>query len=101
MACIESPFVRRPALLVAANGIQRQHGLFWVVMISRAENRGWDGDVEVSDLLAAGLPVASVVRPAKIATIEAREGERIGSLPAADRLQVARHRVTELAGTTD
>ncbi|MDA8232005.1 MAG: type II toxin-antitoxin system PemK/MazF family toxin [Magnetospirillum sp.] len=87
---------RRPALVVAANGIQEAHGLLWVLMITSAENRGWPGDVEVSDLAAAGLPAPSVVRTAKIATIEARDAERIGSLAAADRVEVARRLSTEL-----
>jgi len=42
----------------------RRHGLLWVLMITSAENRGWDGDVDVSDLEFSGLPVASVVRTA-------------------------------------
>ena len=82
---------RRPALVVAANGIQDEHGLLWVLMITSADNRGWPGDVTVSDLAVAGLPAASVVRTAKIATIEAKDAERIGSLPAEDRGQVAQH----------
>ena len=88
---------RRPALVVAANGIQREHGLLWVVMITSAENRGWPGDVEVTNLTMAGLPAESVVRIAKIATIEAKEAERIGSLPPADRVAVAGYLLTALA----
>lgn len=76
---------RRPALVVAAGDIQRDHGLLWVVMITSAENRGWPGDVPVSDLVMSGLPAPSVIRTAKIATIEAREAEAIGRLPDADR----------------
>ena len=36
-------------------------------MITSAENQRWPEDVAVTDLDAAGLPKASVVRPAKIA----------------------------------
>ena len=74
---------RRPALVVA-NTLQ-DHGLMWVLMITSSENRGWPGDVEVSDLAVSGLPVASVVRTAKIATIETKEAERIGLLPPKER----------------
>lgn len=88
---------RRPALVVAANGIQREHGLLWVLMITSAANRGWPGDVAITDLGEAGLPAESVVRTAKIATIETKEAERIGRLPAADRLTVAHHLAAELA----
>ncbi len=88
---------RRPALVIAANGIQQEHGLLWVLMITSADNRGWPGDVEVTDLIMAGLPAESVVRTAKIATIEAKEAERIGTLPPADRVVVATHLPTVLA----
>ncbi|WP_419730698.1 hypothetical protein [Lichenicola sp.] len=58
-------------------------------MVTSAGNRGWPGDVGISDLAEAGLPAPSVVRAAKIATIEAGDAERIGYPPHADRLQVA------------
>lgn len=66
-----------------------------MLLITSYENRGWPGDVAISDLAAAGLPVASVVRTAKIATIEAKEAERIGALPAPDRI-VVRERILAL-----
>lgn len=71
---------RRPALVISAGGIQADHGLLWVLMITSAENRGWPGDVAIMDLGKAGLPVASVIRTAKIATIEAKEAEKLGSI---------------------
>jgi mRNA interferase MazF len=80
---------RRPALVVAAGGLEAAHGLLWVLMITSAENRGWSGDVTVSDLGASGLPAPSVVRCSKIATIDARDAEHIGSLPRSDRKKVA------------
>jgi mRNA interferase MazF len=45
-------------------------------MITSAENRGWAGDVPVSDLALAGLPAPSVIRTAKIATIDAVDATR-------------------------
>ena len=79
---------RRPALVVATSGLQESHGLLWVLMITSAANRGWPGDVAVSDLDVAGLPAESVVRTAKIATIEAKEAQAIGVLPVADHHSV-------------
>lgn len=76
---------RRPGLVIAAGKLQAEHGLLWLAMITSAANRGWAGDVTVSDLGVAGLPIASIVRPAKIATIEASDAEPLGALPAADR----------------
>jgi mRNA interferase MazF len=76
---------RRPALVVAAAELQFAHGLLWLAMITSAANRGWPDDVSVTDLAAAGLPIPSIVRPVKIATIEARDVERLGCLSQADR----------------
>jgi mRNA interferase MazF len=65
------------------------HGQIWLVMITSAENRGWPDDVRISDLRAAGLPAPSIVRAAKIATVDARDAQRLGTLPIADREAVA------------
>jgi len=73
----------RPALVVA--NIQEGPGLVWVMMITSAGNRPWPGDVAVSDLGTAGLPAPSVIRTAKIATIDAALAARLGALPEADR----------------
>ena len=79
---------RRPALVVAILDAPGAPQLLWVLMVTSAANRGWAGDVAVSDMPAAGLPAASVVRSAKIATIEAGDAERIGSLRPNDRLLI-------------
>ena len=76
---------RRPALVIASGELQRRHGLLWLAMITSAEHRGWPGDVVISDLDGAGLPAPSIVRPAKIATIDASDAGRLGTLPLADR----------------
>ena len=86
----------RPALVVSAGGIEDAHGLLWVVMITSAENRGWPGDVAVNNLAAAGLPAPSVIRTAKIATIEASDAARLGKVPPALFKQVARRLGQEL-----
>lgn len=89
----------RPALVVAAGRIEANHGLLWVLMITSAENRRWDEDVAISDQDATGLPAPSVVRCAKIATIESRDAERIGNLPPTDRRKVAKQLARALAAT--
>ncbi len=60
----------RPAVVIATAQLQELHGLLWVVMITSAENRGWPDDVPVANLKLAGLPVPSLIRSAKIATID-------------------------------
>ena len=72
---------RRPALVVSDGPVGEGDQLLWVVMITSAENRPWSCDVPFGDTYAAaGLPVPSVVRPAKIATIEARDADPIGRI---------------------
>ncbi len=80
----------RPALVIAAGELEATHGILWLAMITSAANRGWTGDVPISDLPKAGLPVPSIVRTAKLATIEARDAQPLGTLPPADRNAVSR-----------
>ncbi len=80
---------RRPALVVAAGRLTDTYGMLWVAMITSSENRGWDGDVAVSDIAEAGLPAESIVRTAKLATIDLRDADLLGRLPVADRAAVA------------
>jgi mRNA interferase MazF len=82
---------RRPALVISLGQPTDSPFVVWVLMITSAENRPWPGDVPISDLATAGLPVASVVRPAKVATVEIARLERIGTLPARDEAGVRRH----------
>lgn len=77
---------KRPALVVSDGPVGDDGALLWVVMITSAANRSWTGDVPVPD--QAGLPAPSVVRPVKIATIEARQADLIGKLPAEAREDV-------------
>jgi mRNA interferase MazF len=75
---------RRPALVVSNDAIGLAGALLWVVMITSAENRGWLGDCDLGrGFKKAGLPIPSIVRTAKIATIEANDAEPIGKIGGA------------------
>ena len=80
---------RRPALVVAIPDTPGAPELLWVLMVTSAAYRGWPGDLLISDHAAAGLPVASVVRVAKIAKIEAQHAEPIGRLTPPEQVQIA------------
>jgi mRNA interferase MazF len=70
----------RPALVISSNGLGEGQKLLWVLMITSVENRPWPGDVSFGKRYsAAGLPVPSVIRTAKIATIDIASAEEIGS----------------------
>jgi mRNA interferase MazF len=89
---------RRPALVVATTGPGENPSLLlWALMITSAENRGWPDDVAIDDLAASGLPATSVVRCAKIATLDAARAERLGRLDPATFAAV-RKRLSVLLG---
>lgn len=71
----------RPALVVSDGPLGDGDRLLWVVMITSADNRSWTDDVSLDDDYAdAGLPAPSVIRPAKIATIDAAVATRLGRI---------------------
>jgi mRNA interferase MazF len=86
----------RPAVVVSLGPLGVAHGLLWVLMITSAENRGWPGDVPVSDIVEAGLPAPSIVRTAKIATIEAVDASKLGQVSPSVLKKVLRRVALEL-----
>lgn len=85
----------RPALVISDGLVTGSDdaglGLIWVLMITSAKNRGWPGDIELQDLAGTGLPVPSVIRSAKVATIEARDAAWLGRISEPVRRQVLTH----------
>jgi mRNA interferase MazF len=73
---------RRPALIVAATGSKDEPFLLWVLMITSAAHRRWTGDVDVTDPASIGLLIPSVIRTAKIATVETARADPLGTVPA-------------------
>jgi len=90
---------RRPALVISdreAFGARVGHSV--MAMVTSAGNAPWPLDVPISDLAAAGLPAASVVRM-KLFTLDHRLVLRkAGSLGVADRASVKRALVELLPG---
>ena len=84
---------RRPALVVSTARLEELHGLLWVVMITSAENRGWPDDVPVADQAKAGLPVPSLIRCGKIATIDASHASRLGRV-SEDQIKLVTDKLT-------
>ena len=81
----------RPALVISSDGIEAMHGLLWVLMITSAENRGWPGDVPIPRHTSVGLPAPSVIRTAKVATIDATDTVRLGKISSPTLEQVLAH----------
>jgi len=87
---------RRPAVVVSSPQLERDHALIWLAMVTSSA-KGWRGDVPVTDLAAAGLPVLCVVRPAKIACVSLpRIQGKLGTLRPTDwksvKTSLARYR---------
>jgi len=60
------------------------------MMIASAANRRWPDDLAIGDLKSAGLPAPSLIRTAKIATIEAADAATLlGRVPPALYRRVA------------
>ena len=74
--------------VVASFGPEAELFLLWVLMITSAENRPWTGDLPIIYLGLAGLPAPSVIRTAKIATIDAVCAENCGSIDTATLARV-------------
>jgi mRNA interferase MazF len=85
----------RPALVVTHKPIGPNGFLIWVAMITNAQRKRWSGDIVIEDHQAAGLPIASMVRTTKLATLEAASADRLGSLSTSDivavRQQISAH----------
>ena len=81
---VEVPRVReRPALVVSVHSPAAKIQLLWVLMITSAANKGWQGDVSLEqDFAECGLNVPCVIRTAKISTIEISQARRSGALTA-------------------
>ena len=81
---VEVPRVReRPALVVSVQTPASKMQLLWVLMITSAANKGWQGDVSLEqDFAACGLNVPCVIRTAKISTIEMDRARKSGALTA-------------------
>ena len=76
---------RRPALVISADELFRDHGLVWMAMITSTRINRWASDIEVKDLSAAGLMIPCRIRIAKIAAVEpARLIARRGGLSVRD-----------------
>lgn len=87
----------RPALIVSCRPLGDGGRLCWVVMITSAEHRRWPRDVDMGGLHeAAGLRAPSLVRTAKIATVETDRIERLGHLPESLLQQVEAEMVETL-----
>lgn len=79
---------RRPALVLAVPDAAEGLPVLLVAMITSAAHRQSPSDVVLTDAKAAGLPAPSLIRCARLATIDAEVAEVLGMLPDDERGQV-------------
>jgi mRNA interferase MazF len=90
---------RRPAVIVSRPWLTEAHGIVWAVMITSADNAGWESDISITDGEAIGLRNPSIIRPAKVATIDVSRIIRIaGRLGERERDALA-GRLQEIVAT--
>jgi mRNA interferase MazF len=89
---------RRPAVVVSAPRLAERHGIIWVAMITSAENAGWQGDIPLLDLQHAGLASPSVIRPAKLATVDVSRVIRTAGKLRNDEVEAFLARYREMLG---
>lgn len=80
---------RRPALIISTKAFNHRHDLVWVAMITSAANTSWSDDIELP-LAKTGLTTASVVRIAKVTTIDSKRiARKIGIIDKATRSKIS------------
>ncbi|MGQ9366105.1 type II toxin-antitoxin system PemK/MazF family toxin [Azospirillum sp. A39] len=76
---------RRPAVVVSDRRLAEAHDLYWLCMVTSAENPHLPDDVAIGSLALAGLGAPSLVRPVKLATVSGRMiARRLGRLAEGD-----------------
>lgn len=88
---------RRPAIVISAKPVHSA-GYCWLLMVTSAIRDKLPDDVLISDLARAGLRVASLVRPIKIACVEPTRILRIAGHLSGHDLHALRQRFCALCG---
>ena len=88
---------RRPALVISHRDLPTKTGRVWVAMITSVSETSF-GDVSISNLATAGLPVPSILRASKIATIDATRVLKVVGHLADDDQRIARRAIMACSG---
>jgi mRNA interferase MazF len=81
---------RRPALIVSADRLRNDHGLYWIAMITTAKSGKRPDDVAVTNLDRAGLPEDCVIRVPRITAVsDGQIARKLGEITQKDRNAVS------------
>ncbi|MGH6870302.1 MAG: type II toxin-antitoxin system PemK/MazF family toxin [Rhizomicrobium sp.] len=93
---INFPFIegleskRRPGLIVSADRLHADHGIYWIAMITTAKSGQRKGDIAISDLSRSGLPEDCVIRVPRITAVgDTQIARRLGDISPKDRNAVS------------
>ncbi len=77
---------RRPALIVSADRLHTEHGVYWIAMITTAKSGRRPNDIAVSNLQRAGLPEDCVIRVARMTAVsDGQIVRRLGDIAPKER----------------
>ena len=88
---------RRPALVVSHRDLPSQSGRVWLAMITSVPHSGL-GDIQITDISEAGLPVASTLRASKLATLDVARVVRVAGRLSDAEQSLARRALMACAG---
>ena len=96
VVAVDFPFVegtdskRRPALIVSADKLYADQGVYWVAMITTAKVRRRPSDLPVTNLERAGLSEDCVIRVARLTTVaDGLISRKLGDVTPKDRTAVS------------
>ena len=67
---------KRPAVVISGRALLEKR-LVWLAMVTSADNAGWPCDMAIDDLADTGLQAPSIIRPWKLATVDASRIVRV------------------------
>lgn len=81
---------RRPALIISADRLFKEHGIYWIAMITTAKAGQRPDDIAVSNHERIGLPEQCVIRIARVTTVsDGQIARKLGEITAKDRNRVS------------
>ncbi len=81
---------KRPALVISADRLSADHGVYWVAMITTAKSGHRADDIPITNRDRAGLPEDCVIRLPRMATVGTGQiAYRIGEITQKDRNAVS------------
>ena len=96
VVAVQFPFLegteakRRPAVVVSADRLHAEHGVYWITMITTAKSGRRANDIPVTNRERAGLPEDCVIRVARLAAVgDGQIARRLGDVTPRDRTAIA------------